>query len=270
MFPRDRRAILANRELVQKERAFYDRRWESSSLTDFERDRIAQTLGVLPTDCRRILDAGCGDGRVSQEISAVSHSFVVAFDLSMVALRSISLPKCCGSAAELPFRDRSFDLVMATEILEHLPEALYSQVLGEMSRVAGRYILITVPNSENLQEHKAACAVCGSKFHVWGHLRSYTSKVLEGLFDGFRLVRTFTFGEPVDIYNRPLLFFRQKVAGAYYWEDGTVCHSCGASSTPKVPWPFLVRVCDALNARLWARFFKRQGWVLGLWERDKV
>ena len=270
MLPHKGRPNLADRELIRREQAFYDRRWAASSLTEGERDRIAQTIAALPPDCKRILDVGCGDGRVSQEVSAKSGSFLVAFDLSMVALRGLSLPKCCGSAAELPFRDRSFDLVMATEIMEHLPDSLYPQVLAEMSRITGRYVLITVPNSENLQEHTAACGACGSKFHIWGHVRSYTSAVMESLFAGFRLVRSFTFGEAVDTYNKPLLFLRQKVAGGYYWEDGTVCHSCQAPGTPEVRWPFLVRVCDALNARLWARFFRRRGWVLGLWEREKI
>ena len=44
---------------------------------------------------------GCGDGRVSKEVSKALGCYVAGFDLSTVALANLSLPKCWGSAGEL-------------------------------------------------------------------------------------------------------------------------------------------------------------------------
>ena len=49
-----------------------------------------------------------------------------------------------GSAYDLPYKDNSFDLVVCTEVLEHLNEP--EKVLKETLRVSKQNILISVPN----------------------------------------------------------------------------------------------------------------------------
>jgi 2-polyprenyl-3-methyl-5-hydroxy-6-metoxy-1,4-benzoquinol methylase len=46
-------------------------------------------------------------------------------------------------AERLQFTDGEFDLVAATEVLEHVPEP--ERVLSEMSRVARAHLLVSVP-----------------------------------------------------------------------------------------------------------------------------
>jgi hypothetical protein len=169
----------------------------------------------------------------------------------------------------LPFPDRAFDLVLATEILEHIPGELYSEVLNELERVADKYLLVTVPNSENLNENSAVCPSCGSRFHIWGHMRSYTPSSLGDLFPAFKAGRIIAFGESVGCYNTLLLWLRQSVAGRWQWENRTICHVCQAVTPPTARWPFLARVCDFLNYRFWAPFFKRRSWLLGLYVRKQ-
>ena len=48
-----------------------------------------------------------------------------------------------ASAYELPFEDGSFDCVCALEVLEHLERP--GEALAEMARVAGRFLLLSVP-----------------------------------------------------------------------------------------------------------------------------
>jgi len=256
-------------ELIQRERDFYNRHWESPESSAGELQRVAVTVAAIPRPCKSLLDVGCGDGRLVLRIREELGSRVVGFDLSAVALANVADPKCCGSADRLPFANRSFEIVLATEILEHVPHDLYSQVLEELARVADKYIVITVPNSENLDELSALCGACGSRFHVWGHVRSYTPRAIESLFEGFKPIRVFSFGEQVGLYNQFLLWLRQRVAGSWYWETDTACYFCRASSPPSPRWPFLARVCDALNARIWATFFKRPGWLLCLYARQE-
>jgi SAM-dependent methyltransferase len=221
----------------------------------------------VPGGCKRVLEVGCGDGRIAHAVSLRFGCLVVGFDLSPVALAKLALPKCCGSAAQLPFRDASFDVVMATEMLEHLPETLYRSVLTELQRVSSRHILITVPNQENLKEATVACGACGKRFHKWGHMRNYTPSALESMMKGFRLVRVSPFGGREPRYNRLLLWLRQEIARDWFWDEDTVCRHCGASRQPAARFPLLGRICDALNARIWAPLTRKETWLLAIYAR---
>ena len=255
--------------LVHREQNFYNQRWAHAELSAVEAERAAVTVAAIPRDCKCILDVGCGDGRVTKEVRRAVGCYVVGFDLSTRALARLDLPKCCGSAAELPFAGSSFDLVMATEIMEHLPEEPYRRMLGELARVAGRYILTTVPNCEDLQENTALCAACGAHFHIWSHMRAYTPELMESLFPGFKVKCLSSFGSPVDKYNTLLLWLRHRVARAWAWEENrTVCYHCHATRPQRPRWPFLARVCDFLNARFWAPYAKRASWILTVYVRN--
>jgi SAM-dependent methyltransferase len=255
---------------LELEKQFYGRRWASaaSALSPEEKERLALTVSSIPQDARSILDLGCGDGRLSNLLRSVREGFLASLDLSLPALRRLTTPGCCGSAERLPFRDHAFDLILAAEMMEHLPEAIYASALQEMARVAGKYILITVPNRENLEENTAVCPDCGVRFHVWGHQRAYAPRDLTNLFRGFRRVRHQAFGAPTDSYNRCLLWIRTRWAGACCWEDQTVCYACGCAGPPQPRSPFLTRACDYLNHRCWKPLFPRKSWLLALFERE--
>jgi SAM-dependent methyltransferase len=257
---------------IEREQRFYDHRWslDSEDLTPREAKRIQVTLDHAPLGCRRLLDLGCGDGRLSNAIRKRFECLVVGLDISTAGLTKVTGPRCCGSAARLPFPDRSFDTVLATEMIEHIPPSLYAATLREMSRVAAQFILVTVPNGENLSEVTGECGACHAHFHVWGHMRAFSPAGLSEMFPGFRLTEAVKFGELTDVYNRLLLWMRHRLAGAWYWEESAVCHACGADFPAPPRRPLLARVCDALNARFWAPFYKRPGWLLGVWQRDPV
>lgn len=75
-------------------------------------------------DARRILDLGCGVGALPPHLrDASSEAMVVGLDRTqtMVALGPRAFPLLVGDAVQLPFRDRSFDAVVTTFILFHLP-----------------------------------------------------------------------------------------------------------------------------------------------------
>ncbi|HUY28742.1 MAG TPA: glycosyltransferase [Candidatus Binataceae bacterium] len=90
----------------------------------------------------RVLDAGCGSSLIVQSLNNV-----VGMDFNFSKLRFLSryrMPLVRGSAFALPFRDASFDCVISSQVIEHIPfdEVLFS----EMHRVlaaGGRLILGT-------------------------------------------------------------------------------------------------------------------------------
>jgi SAM-dependent methyltransferase len=85
---------------------------------------------------RRVLDLGAGTGVAGQAALAAGARLVVAADLALGMLRrcGAGLRPVAADATALPFRDRSFDLVLAAFCLGHLDRPAAG--LGEARRVA--------------------------------------------------------------------------------------------------------------------------------------
>lgn len=95
-------------------------------------------------DTDLILDVGTGEGLFWQETACSSS--VIGVDVRQDALvealgRGISPVR--ASALRLPFADSSFDLVLAMEILEHLP--CPELAVQELRRIARERVIVTVP-----------------------------------------------------------------------------------------------------------------------------
>jgi SAM-dependent methyltransferase len=99
-----------------------------------------------------VLDVGCGEGVVTERLAQrLAPATVLGVDADEGRLRqewesrrAPNLSFATGSAYDLPFEDGSFDLVCAVEVLEHLERP--RDALAEMSRVASRALLLSVPN----------------------------------------------------------------------------------------------------------------------------
>jgi SAM-dependent methyltransferase len=98
--------------------------------------RLRAILPLLDFSIRpRILDLGCGKGRFARALRDYGAD-VVGLDGSTAMLAgATSLDRVRGSGRRLPFASRSFDAVVAIEVLEHLPAGSVRDVLAEMARV---------------------------------------------------------------------------------------------------------------------------------------
>jgi ubiquinone/menaquinone biosynthesis C-methylase UbiE len=97
-----------------------------------------------------VLDLGCGFGAYSSALAGEGRE-CVGCDINVDYLRmaaSQGLPVVNVDSA-LPFSDASFDSVLIFEVLEHVTDV--EKVLSEAFRVARKNVLITVPNSENIE-----------------------------------------------------------------------------------------------------------------------
>ena len=99
----------------------------------------------------RVLDVGCGDGRLTRAIKQMLPGVAVhGCDLSVAALnRAEGLERRYAvdlNVDRLPEPDGSLDLVIASEVIEHLIEP--GRAVAEFHRVlkSGGHVLITVPN----------------------------------------------------------------------------------------------------------------------------
>ncbi len=80
-----------------------------------------------------------------------------------------------------PFPDGFFDLVITTEVIEHLNDQDLNLMFKEANRLLapGGYICVTTPNNEDLAENSVMCPDCGCVFHRWQHVRSWTAHSLQ-------------------------------------------------------------------------------------------
>ena len=80
-----------------------------------------------------ILDLGCGGG--GHALYLIQEGFrVIGCDINLEELEESTVNEVvCANAMELPFRDESFDSVLCTEVLEHLPAP--EQCIKEVHRI---------------------------------------------------------------------------------------------------------------------------------------
>jgi len=115
----------------------------------FHRKILAEVVALSP---RTFLDAGCGEGFVARKvIEAVPGIELTGCDISEAALQiaADANPEAsfvAGSVVDLPFPDRSFDVVGCFEVLEHLPGDLPRRALSEIARVARQAVVLSVPH----------------------------------------------------------------------------------------------------------------------------
>lgn len=97
-----------------------------------------------------VLDVGCGEGftlaRFKKEKIGKSYEGIEvdeqAIALGKKLYPTLNIKK--GDIYDLPYKSNSFDLVVCTEVLEHLdnPKKAYKELI----RVSNKYILLSVPN----------------------------------------------------------------------------------------------------------------------------
>jgi SAM-dependent methyltransferase len=105
------------------------------------RYREAILVGLVPllADGARILDVGCDDGTLSDELMRRKAGLrIVGADVQQ--RRPARIAKVMSDGRCLPFAGASFDVVMAVDVLHHTPDIL--SVLREMTRVTGSQVLI--------------------------------------------------------------------------------------------------------------------------------
>jgi SAM-dependent methyltransferase len=148
-------------------------------------------LGIQPGT--RLLDLGCGAGRHAFE-AARRGARVVALDMDRKELEQVtaiaaamdeageipdggSIQASSGDATAMPFPDASFDIVIAAEVMEHIPAD--QAAMNEVARVLrpGGIAAVTVPAW--LPER--ICWLLSDDYHntPGGHVRIFTRPELE-------------------------------------------------------------------------------------------
>jgi SAM-dependent methyltransferase len=148
-------------------------------------DLISDVLGSLGNDRPlRILDAGCGTGQMLKCLE--SHGDAIGLDSSSQAIgyaRERGVKRLVqGSITDPPFRDGSFDCVVALDVIEHVDDDI--GILQKLHKVVkpGGHLIVTVPAFRVLwSEHD----------EINQHKRRYRANQLSSLIEdaGFDLQR---------------------------------------------------------------------------------
>jgi 2-polyprenyl-3-methyl-5-hydroxy-6-metoxy-1,4-benzoquinol methylase len=101
-----------------------------------------------------VLDCGAGRGvwgSLMRGIRIGEKGTIVAVDVYRPFLKFLKHFSTYDDAAlsdvgSLPFKDRAFDVVLASEVLEHLPKQNGLKFLQEVERVCKGKIILTTPN----------------------------------------------------------------------------------------------------------------------------
>lgn len=122
-------------------------RVEGALMSRFRAGLMEELERLAPTSA---LDAGCGEGHVTSWIELAFPAARVAGvdgrDDALAALRARSprVETAVGDLYALPFPDGAFEVVVCTEVMEHLDDPVRG--LAELARVASRALVLTVPH----------------------------------------------------------------------------------------------------------------------------
>lgn len=167
----------------------------------------------LPSSFQTLLDVGCGEGYLLYRIGRLyKNKMVYGLDLTDGRIKTSkkhlsTTPLIRGQVLSLPFPDNSFDVVVCSELLEHISS--YNTALDELIRISKNKIIITVPNE--LLIFQIFCPKCKAKFYFDGHVNFFTAQSLLELFHRRKDVRVVDLRKfhTIYTYNRLTLAFPQ-------------------------------------------------------------
>lgn len=109
---------------------------------------------VIDKSAESILDVGCGQGLPMQMIKMrMNVKKTVGVDLFEPYIKECKKKKIHNEyvkadVRKLPFDDKSFDVVIALQVLEHLPKKDSWKVLSKMEKIAKKQVIIAMPVGE--------------------------------------------------------------------------------------------------------------------------
>lgn len=125
---------------------------------------------VVDRSSRSILDLGCGQGKVMTMINLLKKfDKIVGLDLYKPYIKQAQklnlYNKCLHlDVRKVKFASSSFDIVLASHVLEHLPKQDAWKLVNKMEKIAKREVIIATPigkiyqpmfDENILQEHKS-------------------------------------------------------------------------------------------------------------------
>lgn len=229
---------------MTSEQKYYEKPdlWSLERYGSADQERIAVLAKKLPSDVSTLLDVGCGNGLFLKYLNGTDGRHferLCGTDRSAAALAVVQGEKVQAGIDALPFANGEFDAVSSMEVLEHLPQPTYLSTLNELSRVARKHILVSVPFNEQLRKSLVECPKCCCRFNPSYHLRAFDKRALQHLFvnHGFTCREVFyihpvrSVPAEVEALLRVLVLAKRAFVPQPSWTipEHTICPACGYS-----------------------------------------
>ena len=154
-----------------------------------EQERIADLMRIVPKGRATVLEIGARDGYISRLLTD-SFEIVTALDLRKPQFDIPRVITTAGDVTQLDYSEGQFDVVMCTEVLEHIPSPSLEKACQEIARVARYEVVVGVPYRQDIRAGRTTCLACGGKNPPWGHVNSFGQGRLKRLFRGMAPVST--------------------------------------------------------------------------------
>jgi SAM-dependent methyltransferase len=197
-----------------------------------------------------VLDAGCGQGVLALLLAARGFQ-VTGMDISVPNIERANMEAAAqgladkvtflqGDAEQLPFPDKSFDVVVSSHVLEHVPN--FDKGFAELCRVARRRVVVALPTGLNL----CASALLGGDYGYWrlskrsvfaipwGIVRTIANFLTEGVQEGYAGK-----DELPHVWRYPWVVYRRLKNPAWRvvsYEASTLCLPYFTALLPLVKW----------------------------------
>ena len=166
---------------------------ERDSGTEHSDKRVRETIATQISGGKGvILDVGCGRAWVAEMFCPQGYE-VISMDISLVntskALKRHPFENHFAIAADafsLPFKEHTFDFIIASEIIEHVYDpATFVKNLFRILKPGGR-LIVTTPYKEKIVY--SLCIHCNNPTPVHAHLHSFDENTLKLLFHDKELI----------------------------------------------------------------------------------
>lgn len=141
---------------------------------------VYQHLFGTPPSIGTLLDIGCDDGGFIERIPARTS---VAIDLDLGSLRAAPARyRVCADGTHMPFREATFDLVVLSDVIEHVEDdrALVRNAIDRVGAGGTLWLSTTAARFALFPPQ-----ITGRAERSWGHVRKgYTPEQLGPLIDG--------------------------------------------------------------------------------------
>ena len=141
------------------------------------RQKAADLARIQPGET--VLDVGCGTGTLAlamqrrvgsagRVIGVDPDTRQIAYARSKAARHNMPIQFQIGMIEQLPFPDQTFDVVLSTLMMHHVPAPLKHQGLAEIARVlkpGGRLVIADFTHKKERQGQAARFHAGGSRIH---------------------------------------------------------------------------------------------------------
>jgi len=110
-------------------------------------DLVKFVVDVYGDDFDSILDIGCSQGLAVKKYQELGKD-AYGVDISEVAIKKskeLGIENCFNSSIiKTPFKDKQFDAVVSTDVLEHLGPEQISKAVKEILRITKKYLFLKI------------------------------------------------------------------------------------------------------------------------------